>query len=649
VVYTRQGNPAWEGQERDGTEPIRSDDLFFGGSLPDWNDLAKVGIPQADEHQRLLANLIGHVNADRKPLPRFWYFPRGEKAVVVMTGDDHGNGGTAGRFNGFRTSSPAGCSVAQWDCVRGSSYIYPDTPLTDAQAASYVAEGFEVGLHPNTGCGDYTPASLQADYADQLAEFASQFPSVPDPVTSRTHCIAWSDWATQAKVELQHGIRLDTNYYYWPPEWVNDVPGMFTGSGMPMRFADLDGAMIDVYQATTQMTDESDQTYPFTINTLLDRALGATGYYGAFTANMHTDNAVSAGANAIVSSALSRSVPVVSGKQMLDWLDGRNGSSFGSISYAGGTLGFRVTAGAGATGLRAMVPAVFDGDTLTELTRDGVAVSFTREVIKGVEYAMFPATSGAHQARYAPDTTGPGISGLQATAAVDGTATIAWTTGEPADARVDYGTSPSALTQNASRASLATAHSIQLTGLTPGATYHFRVRSQDGSGNATTSPAPPAAPATFSVPVNVDSAPNATVIETGTAGGGTAAALTADDNVFFQVNSTTSGTRTSSWYGSFTGVTNSLADLRVNYRGRNSASCTQTVHIWRWTTNAWVQLDSRAVGSAEVSLNNLVPAGAAADYVSGTAGDGEVRVRIRCTRTANFQAFGELMRITYRR
>ena len=29
------------------------------------------------------------MNVDRKPLPRFWYFPRSEKAVVVMTGDDH--------------------------------------------------------------------------------------------------------------------------------------------------------------------------------------------------------------------------------------------------------------------------------------------------------------------------------------------------------------------------------------------------------------------------------------------------------------------------------------------------------------------------------------------------------------------------------
>ena len=36
VVYTRQGNPAWAGQERDGEHgPIRSDDLFFGAKAGD--------------------------------------------------------------------------------------------------------------------------------------------------------------------------------------------------------------------------------------------------------------------------------------------------------------------------------------------------------------------------------------------------------------------------------------------------------------------------------------------------------------------------------------------------------------------------------------------------------------------------------------
>src|SRR5262249_33862961 len=149
------------------------------------------------------------------------------------------------------------------------------------------------------------------------------------PQTNRTHCIPWSDYSSHPQVELSHGIRLDTNYYYWPPTWVNDVPGLFTGSGMPMRFATTDGTMIDVYQATTQMTDESGQTYPHNIDTLLDNAVGIKGYYGVFTANMHTDSADSAGSDAIVASAQSRGVPIVSAKQMLTWLDGRNGSSFG--------------------------------------------------------------------------------------------------------------------------------------------------------------------------------------------------------------------------------------------------------------------------------------------------------------------------------
>ena len=70
---------------------------------------------------------------------------------------------------------------------------------------------------------------------------------------------------------------------------VSDRPGLFTGCGFPMRFADDDGALIDVYQAATQLTDESGIDVPAHIRALLDGALGPDGYYGVFTANMHTD------------------------------------------------------------------------------------------------------------------------------------------------------------------------------------------------------------------------------------------------------------------------------------------------------------------------------------------------------------------------
>jgi hypothetical protein len=398
VVYTRQGNPAWVGQKRDGAiDPIRSDDLFF----PDWVDFSKVAIPQADEQQRLLANLVTQMNLDRTPLPRFWYLPRGEKAAVVMTGDDHNsNGGTVGQFERFVAASPPGCSVKEWQCVRSTSYVYPSTNIDDADAESYQAKGFEIALHLTTGCLNFTPASLEDAWTTQLPDFRSTWPMLAAPRTSRTHCIVWSDWASEPKVELQHGIRLDMNYYYWPDAWVQDRPGMFTGSGFPMRFADDDGQLIDVYQAATQLVDEANIDVATHIASLLDGALGDNGYYGVFTAQMHTDFADHPGAQAIVEAARARGVPIVSAVQMLDWLDGRNGSSFHGLSFAGGLLRFSVDRADGARGLRTMVPATSGAGELTQLVRNGAPVSVTRRTVKGIDYATFDSPSGEYIAAY---------------------------------------------------------------------------------------------------------------------------------------------------------------------------------------------------------------------------------------------------------
>ena len=404
IVLTRQGNPAWIGQERDGVQPIRPDDLFFGGALgddqTDWVDTTRIAIPQADEQQRLLVNLIEDVASDRAPIPRFWYLPRGKKAAIVMTGDDHGLGGTAGRFDRYLALSPAGCSVVEWECVRSTSYIYPVSPLTSEQATAYNAQGFEVAVHLSSNCQNWTPVSLEADYAQQLNTFGSRYTGVPAPVSNRTHCVAWSDWASQPKIELAHGIRLDTNYYHYPGAWIGSKPGFMTGSGIPMRFADLDGTTIDVFQAATQMTDESGQSYPATVDALLDKALGPEGYYGMFTANMHTDHADHAGSEAIVAAALARSVPVISAKQALTWLDGREASSFRGFAWNSGTLAFSIQASAAAPGLQAMLPTHSDSGTLTGLTRGGSPVSYTTSTIKGIEYALFTAVGGDYAATY---------------------------------------------------------------------------------------------------------------------------------------------------------------------------------------------------------------------------------------------------------
>jgi hypothetical protein len=406
VVQTRQGNPAWVGQDRDGVFPTRTNDLFFGAKSgdvqPDWVDLNKVAIPQADEQQRLLSNLVTLMAADRKPVPRLWYFPHSYKAAVVMTGDDHAEGGTAGRFNEYLADSPAGCSNADWECVRSTSYIYPNSPLTAAQAQSYTAQGFEVALHVSPlflQCADWTPANLPGIFDTQLALMRLKYQGIPSPTTQRMHCVAWDDWLTQPKVELANGIRLDTNYYYYPGSWMATKPGFMTGSGMPQRFADTDGTTLDVYQAATEVTDESGQAEPSTMNALLDNAVGANGYYGAFVANIHTDNAGSSDSDAIVASAQARNVPIISAKQLLDWTDGREKSSLSSFGWSSNTLSFDVHAHA--NGLQGMLPTQSGTRTLESITVNGnVAVPFTTRTIKGISYAFFDALSGSYTAVY---------------------------------------------------------------------------------------------------------------------------------------------------------------------------------------------------------------------------------------------------------
>ena len=515
VVQTHQGNPAWAGQERDGQAPIRSDDQYFGGTGgTDWVNLAKVGIPQADEQQRLLANLVTVMSRDRMPVPRFWYFPDTTKAVVVATGDDHGTGGTAGRFDSYLAASPVGCSVAAWTCPRFTSYVYTSTPFTNAQASTYNGQGFEVGLHQSTNCADFTSlSSLQGMYSTQLADWRAKYSSIPSPTTNRTHCIAWSDWSSQPKAELANGIRLDTNYYYWPGTWVQDRPGFMNGSGMPMRFTDTDGSMLDVYQTQTVMTDESGQSYPFTPNTLLDRALGAQGYYGAFTANVHTDSATTFESTQLLASAQARGVPVITARQLLTWTDGRNGSSFGNLAWSNNALSFSIAVGGGASRLTAMLPTTGPGgSTLAALSKGGASVSFTKMTVKGQEYAVFPASAGSWTATYAA-APAPALAAAKVSSVTQDGATLAWSTDAAASTTVQVGDSATTLQPEVSVAESTTSHVAELTGLRPATTYHYRLVSRAPDGTTRTWPAAGQQPATFRTPAADTTAPRVSDVQ----------------------------------------------------------------------------------------------------------------------------------------
>ncbi len=84
-----------------------------------------------------------------------------------------------------------------------------------------------------------------------------------------------------------------------------------------------------------------------------------------------------------------------------------------------------------------------------------------------------------------PDLTPPVISGVAVTNITANGATISWSTNEPATSLVDYGTvaGPPYAQGAGDSGSYVLTHSVVLTGLTPGTTYHYRVRSGDASAN----------------------------------------------------------------------------------------------------------------------------------------------------------------------
>ena len=263
------------------------------------------------------------------PLPRFWYLPRGEKAVVVMSGDDHSPtqaaGGTASNFDRFKALSPRRLRRRQLGLrpldvvhvsqqrlyqrpggrvrrgrLRGRRSIRSSAPAR--RRRSRRASSARSTTRSSRSSGRSTRACPRRSRA---ARTASSGPT--GPRTRRSSSRAGSAWT-----------RTTTTI---PGSWIGAKTGFMNGGGFPMRFADLDGTPIDVYQPNTNMTDETTTALPAAIDTLLDNAVGPSGYYGAFGTNMHTDNAAPhPGAETIVAAAQARSVPVISYKQMLDWV-----------------------------------------------------------------------------------------------------------------------------------------------------------------------------------------------------------------------------------------------------------------------------------------------------------------------------------------
>ena len=86
------------------------------------------------------------------------------------------------------------------------------------------------------------------------------------------------------------------------------------------------------------------------------------------------------------------------------------------------------------------------------------------------------------------DTTPPVITAVAAGAVNLNGGTIGWVTDEPSNSQIEYGPTAAYGSSTALNPSLTTQHVQVVSGLEPGTTYHFRVRSADAAGNVAVSP-----------------------------------------------------------------------------------------------------------------------------------------------------------------
>jgi hypothetical protein len=435
VAYTRQGNPAWANQERDGVKGVRAADMFKG-----WVDLDRLDIPQADEQQRLLVNLLSVLSQDARPLPRLWYFPGAAQTMFIPTGDSHGNPASAIEDVLARVEQRGGHMSIYYTSYPGSDLrraakkaLLPMTELplvgdvlagqhaspTPAQVADWRERGHEFGLHP------YVEDGLDAGWRHYWQEFTGVGYGPVSP-TTRTHRVLWEGWVETARAQAAYGMRLNLDYYHLGPTFRSEAGewpcGYFTGSGLPMKFIDEQGRVLNIYQQLTQLADEHLLVMPWVTGevaglvakeavevsrTLLRRSLD--GAYGAITAQFHVDPFVLGGQAAseeahwlegTLDYAAAQGIPIWSAVEWLRFIDVRHDANLVDVQWhpASHRLSFDLAAQAASDlALAVMVPLRHRDARLAQVEVDGVPVEHRTRELGSVNYGWVSTSAGFHR------------------------------------------------------------------------------------------------------------------------------------------------------------------------------------------------------------------------------------------------------------
>lgn len=406
IVYTRQGNPLSAGIEKDGIPGLRGMDLFTDG----WLNNSNSTINQADEQMMLLSHCIEKLNIHKTPLPRLWYFPDSLKCVVTLTNDGEYRGEDDFESQ-FRDVDSLGAKM--------SLYILDIDKVSKSWVDKWSARGFEIAGHPDDTKEAANPGWYDMNDAIVMKKNEIEGKYGLPMLTNVNHWFVWcgtdadgkQDFTAEAKLEEKNGIELDMNYAHYDlksnqganflgPTGANQ--GNFTGSGLIMKFADINGHIVNVYQHLNAVYDQEyterndpDGFYNC-FRGIMDRSLN-NEVYSFISVKCHNDEYYFSKSPLMkmLTYANLKEIPVWSAINLLDFIKMRDEASFSDTKWENNRLSFRLNSSlAHSNGLTIMVPYVFGDKKIDGITCAEKEKSYIIRKVRGSDYAFMTFKPG---------------------------------------------------------------------------------------------------------------------------------------------------------------------------------------------------------------------------------------------------------------
>ncbi|MEX2231978.1 MAG: hypothetical protein WD824_07455 [Cyclobacteriaceae bacterium] len=407
IVYTRQGNYKHAGEEMDGILGIRAMDLFTGG----WVNPAKNTLNQADEQMRLLSHCIENLSTQKRPIPRFWYFPDTSKCVVTLNND--------GEDSKEVEFTPQFQDVAG----KGSKmtlYIKEVEFVSKEWVDTWTKKGFEISGHPDDTKQAVDPDwnTMDSVYKTLLNELKVTY-GIPSMETVTNHWFVWvgknpdgsRDFAAQARIEEINGVGLDCNYAHYDNgskhgHFLGEFgtnQGNYTGTGLAMKFADVNGRIINIYQQLNNVYDQQymehkDQDgYYNAFKGLMDRSLDHE-VYSTISVRAHNNEYFFSKIPLMkaLDYAASKGVPVWTELQLLEFLKVKDEATFTDHTWSDNKLTFEINSSLKHDSrLTCLIPFAFNGKKIDTVTIDSKDYPYAVKSLKGFEYAWVMVRPGS--------------------------------------------------------------------------------------------------------------------------------------------------------------------------------------------------------------------------------------------------------------